>query len=238
MQRIEFRLSTLKSNTSQSLFLFTSSGDLIPGTSVTIFATPNWCGSATQLYVVQRRGFRTMMDHPKRLNCMKTSRRAPTAMLLLLLALPAAPAQTLGGRPAAQPEVVPLESDACPVVYGGDKIAFDWNPVFDPEWAVTGVNLARLQFARLDEDGVHLQAARSLYTLGGRSSRAIVTALANGFYHVELTVKSGRATKPGVYRLVRAGMNARVEQDYNGPAPQMTRSPVESRFCITLQRAQ
>jgi hypothetical protein len=28
---------TLKSNTSQSLFLFTSSGDLIPGTSVTIF---------------------------------------------------------------------------------------------------------------------------------------------------------------------------------------------------------
>ena len=219
-----------------------------------------------------------MIDHPKRLNCMKTSRiarsvafhgfsllragfasshrvtqglnrsqfrvrpgagfrRAPAALLLLLLALPAVPAQTPGDKPATQPKVVPLQSDTCPVVYGGDKIAFDWNPVFDPEWAVTGINLARLQFARMDEDGVH-QTARSLYTLGGRSSRAIVTTLGNGFYHVELTVQSGRAIKPGVYRLVKASMNARVEEDYNGPAPQMTRSPVESRFCITLQRAQ
>jgi hypothetical protein len=187
-----------------------------------------------------------MMDHPTRLACLEASRvrpragirRVPAALLLLLLALPAVPAQTLGDKPATQPKVVPLQSDNCPVVYGGDKIAFDWNPVFDPEWAVTGINLARLQFARLDDDGVHLQATRSLYTLGGRSSRALVTALANGFYHVELTVRSGRATKPGVYRLVKARMNARVEEDYNGPAPQMTRSPVESRFCITLQRAQ
>ncbi len=219
-----------------------------------------------------------MMDHPRRLDCMETSRitrleargfsllrtvfassrrvtqglnrspfrvkphagfrRAPAALLLVLLALPAVTAQTLGDKPAIQPNVVPLQSDTCPVVYGGDKIAFDWNPVFDPEWAVTGINWARLQFARLDEDGVHLQAARRLYTLGGRSSRATVTALANGFYHIELTVHSGRATKPGVYRLVKARMNAGVEGDYNGPAPQMTRSPVESRFCITLQRAQ
>ena len=187
-----------------------------------------------------------MMDHPSRLACLEASRvrpragirRAPAALLLLLLALPAVPAQTLGDKPATQPKVVPLQSDNCPVVYGGDKIAFDWNPVFDPEWAVTGINLARLQFARLDDDGVHLQATRSLYTLGGRSSRALVTALANGFYHLELTVRSGRATKPGVYRLVKARMNARVEEDYQGPAPQMTRSPVESRFCITLQRAQ
>jgi hypothetical protein len=165
-------------------------------------------------------------------------RRAPAGLLLLLLALPAVPAQTRGEQPATQPRVVPLQSDTCPVVYGGDKIAFDWNPVFDPEWAVTGINLARLQFARLGEDGVHLQAARSLYTLGGRTSRAIVTPLGNGFYHVELTVQSARATKPGVYRLVKARMNARVEEDYNGPAPEMMRSPVESRFCITLQRAQ
>jgi hypothetical protein len=179
-----------------------------------------------------------MTDRPTRLNCMRTSRNAPAALLFLLLALPAVPAQARGDKPTAQPEVVPLQSDACPVVYGGDKIAFDWNPVFDPEWAVTGIDFARLQFARLDEDGVQLQAARRLYTLGGRTSQAIVTTLPNGFYHVELTVQSGRATKPGVYRLVRARMNARVEEDYNGPAPQMTRSPVESRFCITLERAQ
>jgi hypothetical protein len=165
-------------------------------------------------------------------------RRAPATLLLLLLVLPAVPGQTRGDEPATHPKVVPLQSDTCPVVYGGDKIAFDWNPVFDPEWAVTGINLARLQFARLEEDGVHLQAARSLYTLGGRSSQTTVTALANGFYHVELTVHSGRATRAGVYRLVKASMNARVEEDYNGPAPQMTRSPVENRFCITLQRAQ
>jgi hypothetical protein len=184
-----------------------------------------------------------MMDRPKQLDCVETSRvrpragfrRAPAALLLLLLSLPAVPAQTPGDKPATQPKVVALESDNCPVVYGGDKITFDWNPVFDPEWAVTGINMARLQFARLDDDGVHLQAARSLYTLGGRSSRAMVTALANGFYHVELTVRSGRATKPGVYRLVKARMNPRVEEDYNGPVPQMTRSPVESRFCITLR---
>ena len=165
-------------------------------------------------------------------------RRAPAALLLLLLALSAVPAQSLGDRPATQPEVVPLQSDTCPVVHGGDKITFDWNPAFDPEWAVTGINLAKLQFARLDEDGVQLQAERGLYTLGGRSSRAIVTALGNGFYHVELTIQSSRATKPGVYRLVKARMNARVEEDYTGPTPQMTHSPVESRFCITLRREQ
>jgi hypothetical protein len=182
-----------------------------------------------------------MMGHPNRfqfpVRLRAGIRRAPAVLLLFLLALPVAPAQTRGDKPATQPEVVPLQSDTCPVVYGGDKISFDWNPDFDPEWAVTGINLAKLQFARLDEDGVRLQATRSSYTLGGRTSPAIVTALANGFYHVELTVQSGRATKPGVYRLVKARMNARVEEDYNGPKPQMTRSPVESRFCITLQRA-
>jgi len=165
-------------------------------------------------------------------------RRVPAALLLLLLALPAIPAQTRKDKPATQPKVVPLQSDTCPVVHGGDKIAFDWNPVFDLERAVTGIDFARLQFARLDEDGVHLQETRSLYTLGGRISPAIVTALANGFYRFELTVQSGRITTPVVYRLVDARMHARVEEDYNGPAPKMTRSPVESRFCITLQPAQ
>jgi hypothetical protein len=179
-----------------------------------------------------------MTGHPKRLNCTKSSRRRPALLLLLLLALPTVPAQTPGDKPATQPKIVPLQSDTCPVVYGGDKIAFDWNPVFDSEWAVTGINLARLQFARQGEDGVHLQPTRGLYTLGGRASPAIVTALANGFYHVELNVESGRATKPGVYRLVWARMNARVEENYNGPTLRMTRSPVESRFCITLERAQ
>jgi len=172
-----------------------------------------------------------MTDHLKRI------RRAPAVLLSLLLALPAASAQTPAEKPATQPEVVPLESDTCPVVYGGDKIAFDWSPVFDPEWAVTGIKLARLQFARLGDDGVQLQATRGLYTVGGRASPAMVTAIANGFYHVELTIASGRKPKPGVYRLVNARMSARVEEDYNGPTPQMTRSPVESRFCITLERA-
>ena len=65
---------TLKANTSQSLFLFTSSGDFIPGTTVTIFCNAELVYSQRQPYVVQRRGFRTMIDHPKRLNCMKTSR--------------------------------------------------------------------------------------------------------------------------------------------------------------------
>jgi hypothetical protein len=134
------------------------------------------------------------------------------------------------------PATVQLVSDTCPVVHAGDKIAFDWNPVFDPEWPVIDVSSASLHFARQEENGASL-LMRSMYILGGRTSPVNVTVIANGYYHLEFTVKIDRGTQFGVYQLVQATMNARVEKGYDGPAPQMTRSPVENRFCFTLQKA-
>jgi len=151
--------------------------------------------------------------------------------LSLLLWAPAAQAQS-------QPTTVQLISDACPVVHGGDKIAFNWNPTFDPEWPVTGLTGVTLQFGRQEENSVNL-VQRFRLTLGGRisSDRTTATATTNGYYHLEIKVPSVRSVQPGVYHLVNANMNARVEEGYNGPAPQMTRSPVESRLCFTLRSA-
>jgi len=147
--------------------------------------------------------------------------------------------QACAQSPQAQSKtaIVQLVSDTCPVVHTGDQVAFDWNPVFDPEWPVTGIGSVSLQFARQEEDGVNLRM-RPLYTLGGRISQSSSTAIGNGFYRIAIVVPLSREMTPGVYRLVGVQMNARVQDDYSGPASQMTLSPVESRYCITLRGAQ
>ena len=60
------------------------------------------------------------------------------------------------GRIAAQtnsPKSVALTADSCAHVSDGDIISLDWNPVFDPASAVTGVHHFVMSFARREEIG-------------------------------------------------------------------------------------
>lgn len=148
-----------------------------------------------------------------------------------LLALACASAQV---PLTAQPRTVPLVSDTCPSVRLGDSISLDWNPAFDPIWPVTGLRDFSLAFASVADDGVHL--TRRELDLDMRHAPTRISALWNGFFHIEFTV-SGRSISPGVYRLVRANANAQVEPDYTGPPPVMWVSPVSARYCITVVNA-
>jgi hypothetical protein len=131
----------------------------------------------------------------------------------------------------SQSRVVPLGSDTCPTAHIGDRVSFDWNPIFDPIGPVTGLHDVSLMFSGVADDGV--SPRRQELHLGGRNAAASVTPLANGFFHVEATL-SPRSIQPGIYRLTRVNANAEVASDYAGEPPQMTRSPVEERYCITV----
>ena len=131
----------------------------------------------------------------------------------------------------AEHNIVPLVSDTCPTVHIGDKISFDLNPLFDPIWPVTGLRNFGLTFAAVAEDGVHLRS-RGI-RMGSRGTSASSSALDNGFFHVEVTV-GPRNIAPGVYRLVNAFATAEVVPEYAEKPPQMTRSPVDERYCITV----
>jgi hypothetical protein len=149
----------------------------------------------------------------------------------LSLFLPAAMAQTSEEKPAPQPKVSALKSDVCPEIHVGELVSFEFNPVFDPTWPVTGLRIISLDFARVAEDGVTLEHP-SVFA-GSRHTAARVSSIGNGFFHVEATI--GRAA-PGQYRLVDVHAFAALLDEYrgSGPEPEMTVSPVSERYCITV----
>lgn len=146
---------------------------------------------------------------------------------LLAMACTLSPAQS-----PAHPKTIPLVSDTCPEVHPGDSVSLDVNPLFDPIWPVTGLRNFGLTFAKLADDGVHL--TRENLFAGGRHSSASISALGTGYFHIEVTVPASRSIEPGVYNLVDATASADVVPDYTGPPPQMTSSPVDQRYCITV----
>lgn len=147
---------------------------------------------------------------------------------LSLLAVVCAQAQA---PQSAQSRTVPLVSDTCPNVRIGDRVSLDWNPLFDPEWPATGLHAFVLRFARMTEDGVDLKQEQ--LRLGAQQTQTSISPLGNGYFHVEFTVYM-KPVRPGTYRLVRADAVAEVDSDYAEQAPQMTRSPVDERYCFTV----
>lgn len=135
-----------------------------------------------------------------------------------------------------QSRTVPLVSDTCPEVHFGDSVSLDFNPLFDPEWPVTSLSSLGLTFVKLAGDDVHL--TRSELPIGGHLSRVRTSTLGNGFFHVELRVPARRFISFGTYRLVGASAVAQVTPEFRGTPPQMTRSPVEERYCITIVPSQ
>ena len=127
---------------------------------------------------------------------------------------------------------VALNTESCPTVSPLSLVSLDWNPGFEHESAVAGINHFGLVFARVAADGVtvisHPNGAYPRYI--ARSVSA--TATANGYYHVEF--RFSNAPPPGLYRVVDAGITAELQPEYRGPAPQMTVSPARDRLCVTV----
>lgn len=130
-----------------------------------------------------------------------------------------------------QNKMVPLVSDTCPNVYAGDRISVDWNPNFDPIWPVTGLRALGLTFAPVTGDGGTL--VRNHLDLGGRRTLQRISPLGNGFFHVEITV-GGAHIPMGTYRLLESRAIPELDPDFKGPLPEMTRSPVDERYCFTF----
>jgi hypothetical protein len=135
-------------------------------------------------------------------------------------------------RAQTQATAVPLVSDTCPNVTAGQSISLDWNPLFDPAWPVTGLREVGLTFSPVAADGVSMRRGGELH-LGTRHTATNISPLGNGFFHIELRL-SGSRIPPGTYRLVRAQAIPEVDPEFKGPLPEMTRSPVEERYCITV----
>jgi hypothetical protein len=130
--------------------------------------------------------------------------------------------------PLAQP--VPLVSGACPAVRQGGVLSLDWNPAFDPSWAVTGLKSFRLIFQHLQQDGVNLNPMSRLVLDSGLRGR--MTPIGNGYFHIETRLPS--STHLGTYHLVAAHSSPELLPDYQGEAPQMTVSPVRESFCVAV----
>jgi hypothetical protein len=128
--------------------------------------------------------------------------------------------------------VVALTTATCPTVSPLTLVSLDWNPGFEHESAVTGINHFGLVFAPVAADGstviTHPNGHPSHYV--ARSVSATPTA--NGYYHLEFRLSN--PIPPGLYRVVDAGAAPQVQPEYQGPAPKMTVSPARDRLCITV----
>jgi hypothetical protein len=131
----------------------------------------------------------------------------------------------------AQSRTVPLVSDTCPNVRTGDKVSLDWNPLFDPIWPVSGLRGLSLTFAPVAEDGSVTKKGELILRPG--NSATTISPLGNGYFHLEFTLNL-KTSRPGTYRLVRANATADVVPDYAERPPQMTKSPVDERYCFTV----
>lgn len=156
---------------------------------------------------------------------------------LIMVALLAAPAWALAQRPSASVAPVALVSDTCPAVQQGGRIALDWNPIFDPAGAASGLRSFEMFFEKLDEYGVNVVDPGPRFVARTPRVPGAVTDLVNGFYHIELTIPGN--AHAGSFRLVAARARAVVYPEYKDllPRPSMTNSPVPMRLCVTVLRA-
>jgi hypothetical protein len=132
---------------------------------------------------------------------------------------------------AAFTRVVPLISGTCPTVHNGEAISLDWNPGFDPSWAVSGLVTFKLTFGLQSADGVNTRV-RSGISMGGRDVALNISANGNGYFHIEVPIP--RRTSPGVYQLIDAEATPQTVPNYQGDRPKMTVTPVREHFCITV----
>lgn len=127
--------------------------------------------------------------------------------------------------------MIPLVSDACPVVHARDWLVFDWNPGFDDENLVTNLRTITLTFSPLKDDGVNVNDHRQFILGKGPVSNKVTPGI-NGFFHIEIPVP--RTLPPGTYHVVDADSTPLLAPEYRNLKLKMVNSPVENRFCITV----
>lgn len=164
-----------------------------------------------------------------RVNRKQTRSFACTALLCVSLAVTAQAPQPVS---SSVETVVALNTASCPTVSSLALVSLDWNPGFENESVVTGINHFGLVFAPVAADGVtvitHPNGDYSHYV--ARSVSATPTS--NGYYHLEF--RFSKTPPPGLYRVVDAGVSSHVQPEYRGPAPRMTVSPARDRLCVTV----
>jgi len=136
------------------------------------------------------------------------------------------PAQQSPMPPA--PKTLPLDTGACTVVAPGGIVSLDWNPGFDYESGVSGVDRFGLTLTQVAQDGATPLRRGAPGTAFLRSTS--VTPLANGYYHIEFRVP----VLNGTFRVIDAGVAPHLIAGYDGPKPQMTNKPSRSPYCLTV----
>lgn len=168
--------------------------------------------------------------------------RRGKSCLLRGAALAALTLLSAGAFAQAAPKEVALTAGSCPVVSDGDIVTFDWNPAFTMQSDVRGLAELALGFARdlPAERGrgitppLRLEAQLRTYSRAAEGSA--ITGESNGSYHIRFYVHSLQLPA-GTYDLVRASAVAKVDATEPGERPQMTNSPLQSHFCLTLTAA-
>ena len=169
---------------------------------------------------------RTSMSSPI---CIKTI-ASSLSLLTMACALAQVPRPDAASSPTALAQPVPLVSGSCASVRPGAAISLEWNPTFEPFWAVTGLKSFRLIFHSLLADGVTPNPVSRLIVDSNPGGKA--TALGDGSFRIEARLPL--ASHPGTYHLVAAHSSPQILPDYQGEAPEMTVSPVSEDLCITV----
>ena len=95
---------------------------------------------------------------------MRLTRSTATSIQVALICLVFVGAVGIAGQTQTQSEAtaVSLVPDKCPNVSPGQSISFDWNPLFDPAFPVTGLRDVGLTFSPVGGDGAGLRTGRGL----------------------------------------------------------------------------
>ena len=157
------------------------------------------------------------------------------AALGVAILFAAATCPRLQAQQPAQPVTPPvkaiaLDGGVCVPVSVAGAIALDWNPGFDYESVVSGIDRFSLMLTTVAEDGHSPLRPYGPGTFALRSSA--VTPLTNGYYHFEFQIP--RTLANGTFRVVDAAVATRLVSGYGGPAPKMTNSPAGAPFCFRV----
>jgi len=154
-------------------------------------------------------------------------RRHPAICLAVLAAM------CFGTVRAQSPRSFPLSAGTCTTLHPGDVFTLDWNPEFDYENEVAGLNRFILALSPLDRDNttpIRHPGAANPNQVGFRATS--IHPLANGYYHFEFQVSPRFGT--GLFRVTGALAVPHPVEGASGPAPRMTFSPEREYFCINV----
>jgi hypothetical protein len=142
-------------------------------------------------------------------------------------------ALSFASAPAQSPHIAPLSAGTCVTLHPGELFSLEWNPAFDYQNEVAGLDRFTLSLSPLASDNAtpvrHLGASTPNQA-GFRAS--LINPLANGYYHFEFQVPPRFST--GLFRVTGSLAIPHPAVGASGPAPRMTSSPENEYLCINI----